>query len=65
MILGLARATRSAQKRGPPSTRAKAVMENANSKLPRRLELFSAGVVSREELDRYAPRGRHSAACAC
>ncbi len=33
---------------------AKAVMENANSELRRRQELFSAGVVSREELDRYA-----------
>jgi HlyD family secretion protein len=33
---------------------AKAVMENANSELHRRQELFSAGVVSREELDRYA-----------
>ncbi|MBZ5679451.1 MAG: efflux RND transporter periplasmic adaptor subunit [Acidobacteriia bacterium] len=33
---------------------AKAVMENAQSELRRRQELFSAGVVSREELDRYA-----------
>jgi HlyD family secretion protein len=33
---------------------AKAVMENAKSELHRRQELFSAGVVSREELDRYA-----------
>jgi ABC exporter DevB family membrane fusion protein len=33
---------------------AKAVMENAKSELRRREELFSAGVVSREELDRYA-----------
>ena len=33
---------------------AKAVMENAQSELHRRQELFSAGVVSREELDRYA-----------
>ena len=33
---------------------AKAVMENAKSELRRRQELFSAGVVSREELDRYA-----------
>jgi len=33
---------------------AKAVMENANSELHRRQELFKAGVVSREELDRYA-----------
>ena len=32
---------------------AKAVMENAQSELRRRQELFSAGVVSREELDRY------------
>jgi len=32
---------------------AKAVMENAQSELHRRQELFSAGVVSREELDRY------------
>ena len=32
---------------------AKAVMENAVSELHRRQELFSAGVVSREELDRY------------
>ena len=32
---------------------AKAVMENAKSELQRRQELFSAGVVSREELDRY------------
>lgn len=32
----------------------KAVMENAKSELHRRQELFSAGVVSREELDRYA-----------
>jgi HlyD family secretion protein len=33
---------------------AKAVMENSQSELHRRQELFSAGVVSREELDRYA-----------
>jgi len=33
---------------------AKAVMENAQSELHRRQELFSAGVISREELDRYA-----------
>ncbi len=33
---------------------ARAVMENAQSELRRRQELFSAGVVSREELDRYA-----------
>jgi HlyD family secretion protein len=33
---------------------AKAVMENAKSELNRRQELFSAGVVSREELERYA-----------
>jgi HlyD family secretion protein len=33
---------------------AKAVMENAQSELRRRKELFSAGVVSREELERYA-----------
>jgi len=33
---------------------AKAVMENAKSELKRRQELFSAGVVSREELDRFA-----------
>jgi HlyD family secretion protein len=33
---------------------AKAVLENAKSELHRRRELFSAGVVSREELDRYA-----------
>lgn len=33
---------------------AKAVMENAQSELHRRRELFAAGVVSREELDRYA-----------
>ena len=33
---------------------AKAVMENAQSELHRRQELFSAGVVSREELERYA-----------
>jgi len=33
---------------------AKAVVENAKSELRRRQELFSAGVVSREELDRYA-----------
>ena len=32
---------------------AQAVMENAQSELHRRQELFSAGVVSREELDRY------------
>jgi len=33
---------------------AKAVMENAQSELRRRQELFKAGVVSREDLDRYA-----------
>ena len=33
---------------------AQAVMENSQSELHRRQELFSAGVVSREELDRYA-----------
>jgi ABC exporter DevB family membrane fusion protein len=33
---------------------AKAVMENAQSELHRREELFAAAVVSREELDRYA-----------
>ena len=33
---------------------AKAVMENAQSEWRRRQELYSAGVVSREELDRYA-----------
>ena len=33
---------------------AKAVMENSNSELNRRQQLFSAGVVSREELERYA-----------
>jgi len=33
---------------------AKAVMENSQSELHRRQELFAAGVVSREELDRYA-----------
>ena len=33
---------------------AKAVLENAKSELHRRQELFSAGVVSREELDRYS-----------
>jgi ABC exporter DevB family membrane fusion protein len=33
---------------------AKAVMENAQSELHRRQELFSAGVVSREELERFA-----------
>jgi len=33
---------------------AKAVMENAKSELRRRQELFSAGVISREELERYA-----------
>jgi HlyD family secretion protein len=32
---------------------AKAVMENAQSELRRRRELFKAGVVSREELERY------------
>jgi len=32
---------------------AKAVMENAQSEFRRRQELFSAGVVSKEELDRY------------
>jgi HlyD family secretion protein len=35
-------------------TEAKAVMENAQAELHRRQELFAAGVVSREELDRYA-----------
>jgi HlyD family secretion protein len=33
---------------------AKAVMEDAQSELHRRQELFAAGVVSREELERYA-----------
>lgn len=33
---------------------AKAVMENAKSELHRRQELFAAGVISREELDRYS-----------
>jgi len=33
---------------------AKAITENAQSELRRRQELFSAGVISREELDRYA-----------
>jgi len=33
---------------------AKAVTENAKSELHRRQELFSAGVISREELERYA-----------
>lgn len=33
---------------------AKAVMENAQSELHRRQELFKAGVVSREDLERYA-----------
>ena len=33
---------------------AKAVMENADAELARRRELFSAGVVSREEMDRYS-----------
>lgn len=33
---------------------AKAVVEDAQSELGRRQELFAAGVVSREELDRYA-----------
>jgi ABC exporter DevB family membrane fusion protein len=33
---------------------AKAVMENAQGELRRRQELFAAGVVSREELDRFA-----------
>jgi len=33
---------------------AKAVMENAKSEVHRRQELFAAGVVSREELDRYS-----------
>ena len=33
---------------------AKAVLENAKSELRRRQELYAAGVVSREELDRYA-----------
>jgi HlyD family secretion protein len=33
---------------------AKAVTENAKSELRRRQELFSAGVISREELERYA-----------
>jgi HlyD family secretion protein len=32
----------------------RAVMENAQSEWHRRLELFTAGVVAREELDRYA-----------
>ena len=32
---------------------AKAVLEDANSELRRRQQLFAAGVVSREELDRY------------
>lgn len=32
---------------------AKAVLENANSELSRRQQLFADGVVSREELDRY------------
>jgi HlyD family secretion protein len=32
----------------------KAVLEDANSELDRRQKLFTAGVVSREELDRYA-----------
>ncbi len=32
----------------------RAVMENAQSELRRRQELFAAGVISREELDRYA-----------
>jgi len=36
---------------------AKAVMENAQSELHRRQELFKAGVVSREELDRYTSDG--------
>ena len=35
-------------------TEAKAVLENSKLELHRRKELFSAGVVSREELDRYA-----------
>jgi HlyD family secretion protein len=33
---------------------AKAVMQNSQSELQRRQELFTAGVVSREELDRYS-----------
>lgn len=33
---------------------AKAVMDNSHSELHRRQELFAAGVVSREELERYA-----------
>jgi HlyD family secretion protein len=33
---------------------ARAVMENSQSELHRRQELFSAGVVSREEMERYA-----------
>jgi HlyD family secretion protein len=33
---------------------AQAVMENSKAELQRRRELFAAGVVSREELDRYA-----------
>jgi len=33
---------------------ARAVMDNAQSELRRRQELFAAGVVSKEELDRYA-----------
>jgi HlyD family secretion protein len=33
---------------------AKAVVENAQAELRRRQELFSAGVISREELDRFA-----------
>jgi HlyD family secretion protein len=36
---------------------AKAVLENAQSEARRRQELFAAGVVSREELDRYASEG--------
>jgi HlyD family secretion protein len=33
---------------------AKAVLDNARSEMERRKELFAAGVISREELDRYA-----------
>jgi HlyD family secretion protein len=33
---------------------AKAVMENSNSEMHRRQQLYSAGVVSREEMERYA-----------
>jgi len=46
---------------------AKAVMENAQSEAHRRQELFAAGVISREELDRYASeadvaKAKHEAA---